>query len=406
MVPETSDFSTEVIFPTKFLVSEVIIKNREKYISEFEDSDDQGQIHMVINLLYSYYSNKTKKAIQYTPNNIQIDKKIFDAYEYEFLDLIQFCDVDHLTRLAQVTSLSFVNLEEHLLTRIEKKLIDEKENLDAYQLSQIIKSFGKGKYNAGFGHDKTYSDLEPFVIKNIEEFDMKSLSNVIETYGNREQGSPHLHEKFIKRIKENKEQLDHYTIANLLYYLMYTDNTDEEIWVQMIEQTLSNKRKLPVPAYTAFKMSRYYIQHHFPHLDIQDFYDNFFHPERFYNTDSQENHYEVMGNYKNFTRYLTSKFYLFPVHFVPFHNLFVLRACFPAQKIAIQFIDQDELLPQEKRLTARKKLTGKLMAYEDWEVLTLSQLDHDNMQTQERDEFYTEWFTQAKAKPKERGIMT
>nr|AAZ94900.1 unknown [Moneuplotes crassus] len=359
---------------------------------------------MIINLLYSYASNRTKKPYTHQDLQMKLDKKIFNAYEYDFLDLTQFCDADHLTRLAQTTSLMMSTEELHVLRRIENKTIDELDNLDDYHISQIIRSFTKSKYCSGYGSDETFNKLEENIITMIDKFDMKSLSHIIETYGYREQGSPHLHKKFLERVSKNEEALDHYTVANLLYYLMYTDNTDEEIWTQMVQHTLNNNDKIPVTVYTPFKMSRFYMLHHFPELDIRDYCDKFFFPERFYNTEMKENKVYNCGAYQEFVKYIAHKFYLFPVHYVPFHNLFILRACFMDYKIAVNIFDKTELLPVEGRLTARSKLDSKLMSYQGWHVLDISQNDHDDMLTKERDDFYTEWFTQAKAKQIEKGI--
>ena len=235
---------------------------------------------------------------------------------------------------------------------------------------------------------------------------MKSLSHVIHTYGFREQGSPYLHKKFLQRISENEEKLDHHTVSNLLYYLMFTDNTDEEIWIKMVQQTLDNKNKIPVPNYTAFKMSRYYMQHHFPSLDIRDYYDKFFYPERFFNTQSQEDKMEMLPSFKQFTKYLVNRFFIYPVSFVPFHNCFILRSCFMDQKVAVNFYQMDELIPAEGRINAKSKLDGKIMGYEGWEVLNIGQIEYDNMQTKERDEFFTAWFNKAKERQKKKGIIS
>ena len=44
------------------------------------------------------------------------------------------------------------------------------------------------------------------------------------------------------------------------------------------------------------------------------------------------------------------------------------------------------------------------MGYEGWEVLNISSLEHDQMYTEERDDFYHNWFTKAKERQKEKGI--
>ena len=223
------------------------------------------------------------------------------------------------------------------MPRIERKTRDEIKNLDEYNITQILRAFTRNRRQQGYGEDKTFNDLEPKVIQNIENFDMKSLSHLMHTYGFREQGSPHLHQKFLQRLFKNNEKLDHQTVSNIIYYLMFTDNKNEALWTQMVQHTLNNNQKVPLTNLRSFKMSRYYMHHHFPELDIRDYYDKFFFGERFYNTAQQEDVGVYDDGYVDFVRYLTHRFFIYPIPFVPFHNLFILRACFMEHKVAVNF---------------------------------------------------------------------
>ena len=76
-------------------------------MSEVPEDDEQGQIHLIINLLYSYASNKRKFPIQYMHIDAKRGQKLLDTYEYDLMDLIHLCDAEHLTRLAQATYLLY-----------------------------------------------------------------------------------------------------------------------------------------------------------------------------------------------------------------------------------------------------------------------------------------------------------
>jgi len=120
-----------------------------------------------MNLLYSYASNKTKVQPQYLFKQKETDMKILDTYEYELMDLIQFWDAEHLTRLAQTAYLLYSGDSPTILSRIEHKTRDEADNLDDYSISQIIRSFTLSKELRGYGSDKTFNLLEPKIIQKI-----------------------------------------------------------------------------------------------------------------------------------------------------------------------------------------------------------------------------------------------
>lgn len=261
------------------------------------------------------------------------------------------------------------------------------------------------KWLAGVGKNETFVKLEPKVLENFNNFDIRSLSHVMYAYGFREQGNPELHKKFIERFRAHNELMDYHTMNNLIYYLMFRDNVDEDLWTKVIEHTLQRNDHIPVTHYTPFKMSRYYIQHHFPSWDIRDYYDKFFFPERYYNASLKEKLYLSDESKVEFTKYLANHFFLIANDYVTFHNCFLLRHVFMDQKIAINFFANHELMPQEHRISARQKLDGKIMGYEGWEVLNITQKEHDAMFVYEKNDFYKGWITTAKERQIEKGII-
>jgi hypothetical protein len=68
----------------------VLIDHKDRLLNEVPEDDDQARIHLVINLLYYYASNYKKEDIISIPREQETQEKLLDAYEYEFLDAIQF----------------------------------------------------------------------------------------------------------------------------------------------------------------------------------------------------------------------------------------------------------------------------------------------------------------------------
>jgi len=77
--------------------------------------------------------------------------------------------------------------------------------------------------------------------------------------------------------------LDYPTLSNLIYYLMFRDNTDEKVWSHVIESTLFQDDVLPITYYKPFKFSRFYLMHKLPQLNIEDYVDRFYYAERYFN---------------------------------------------------------------------------------------------------------------------------
>ena len=92
----------------------LLIDNKNKYINEIKAEDDQGRIHLIINLLYSYFSNFPRADMTKTIDRVKESNALFVHYEFEMQDKVQFSDKEHLTRLGQtlylMTSPNFPNI--------------------------------------------------------------------------------------------------------------------------------------------------------------------------------------------------------------------------------------------------------------------------------------------------------
>ena len=211
------------------------------------------------------------------------------VYEYDVLDSVQFCDKEHLVRLAQTYSLFKSPDVLQMFWRIEKRALELIDELDTYDITNIIRSFTRTQGVVAYGKDSTFVELEQRVMKHFDQFDFKSLSYVMHAYGLREQGNPGLHKRFLKAISDQDQIRDYQTISNIVYYLMFTDNKDQELWTKIVREVLRIDAEVPVRCYKPLKISKYYLRHNLPDIDIEDYTTKFFHTERYWSVTPREN---------------------------------------------------------------------------------------------------------------------
>ena len=282
---------------------------------------------------------------------------------------------------------------------------DLKDKLDEYNLTNITRSMTRYKRLPFFGEDKTFVEFEPKILEKINNFHIKNLSHIMYCYAVREQGNPEFHKKVLKRLVDEDKPLDYQTLNNILYYLMINNNKDEKLWTRLVTNTLENEGYIPIRQYAPFKLSKFYLKHHFPKMDIRDYVDKFFYPERYYNAILDQNLLLSSSLKMEFSNFLYLHLHLVPVHYITLHNLFTLRHWFMDQKIAINYYIEEELLPNEKRISGKHKLYSKLLSYEGWEILDTTAIEHDKMNLQEKINFYRGWIIAAKNKQIDKGIL-
>lgn len=164
--------------------------------------------------------------------------------------------------------------------RIEKQANKLKDSLDTYQITNILRSFSHCMDNRMWGDEKTFYNLESKILKNLDKINDRDVTHLMYAYGSRNVGNPELHQAFEKRLSKIADNLDYPSLFNALYYMMLRENPNKIIWEKMINATASNPNVLPLIYYKPFKMSELFIKHHFPQLDLKDYVDKFWYPER------------------------------------------------------------------------------------------------------------------------------
>ena len=80
---------------------------------------------------------------------------------------------------------------------------------------------------------------------------------------------------------------DYPTLFNVIYYLLFKENGNKQLWQRIISTTLRIEAVLPIIYYRPFKAAKVYLSGKFPELekdeDFIDFQHKFWYPERYYN---------------------------------------------------------------------------------------------------------------------------
>lgn len=115
---------------------------------------------------------------------------------------------DAVTRMAQSLYLSGSSDIENLYWRVDHMFMDNVEQYDNYQFSTIVWSFLRAFWGRSYGKDKHMVKLEPHIIKRMNDFSIKELSNIMVWYGLWEVGNPDLHALFLKKIEQNIDKME------------------------------------------------------------------------------------------------------------------------------------------------------------------------------------------------------
>mmetsp|Transcript_9830 Transcript_9830/g.7404 ORF Transcript_9830/g.7404 Transcript_9830/m.7404 type:complete len:132 (+) Transcript_9830:97-492(+) len=131
-------------------------------------------------------------------------------------------------------------------------------------------------------------------------------------------------------------------------------------------------------------------------MDLRDYTDKFFYPERYYNTIAEEWNYSKDTRYIDFKTFLTAVCFVFPIPFVCIDNLFLLHYIFWDQKIAINFHLTDTLIHGKIQPTALLQLSSKLLKFKGWEIWDLSEAEFNDWTFDERVKNVKGWLKEAK----------
>lgn len=87
---------------------------------------------------------------------------------------------------------------ENIFWRVERRTnqFAHEGKLDGYHATNILRALSRSQKNRMCGQDKTFTALEPTVMKNIDTLSDRDLTHIMYAYGVRNLGNPELHSAF------------------------------------------------------------------------------------------------------------------------------------------------------------------------------------------------------------------
>ena len=368
-------------------------------------ADDQlkARSELIVNTFFTLASNRPKNfgtQVFYAKDELD---ELLTHYEEDLKEITAVVDAEHLTRMAQMMYIFKTKDFEGLLQRIEDHLNRKKDQLDIYQVTNALRSFTHTQENRMNGKDKTFYNMEPKVLKSLDEISDRDFSHLLYAYGVRNVGNPELLKAFDRQIDLRVDTMTDYpTLFNVIYYLLFKENANKHLWQRVITTTLKIEAVLPIIYYRPFKAAKYYLNGKFPELetdeDFIDFQHKFWYPERYYNAISQERYlHDHNEDYFKFKGFLNARCFLYPISFQTLHNLFTLHYVFNDQKIAINY-HLSKLVPWEKQMepTEMQKIPGKVLKQHGWEVLDITEAYFKDRTLHQRIDLIQGWVREAK----------
>ena len=158
--------------------------------------------------------------------------------------------------------------------------------------------------------------------------------------------------------------------------------------------------------YKPFKFSKFYLKHHFPNMDIDEYVDKFYYAERYYNQTQLDYLYHENNKYGEIKAFLNQKCLVYPTVFMTLHNLFNLHYVFFDEKIAINYHVKTQCPSQTPFEPSKlQTLTSKLLKYEGWEILDLSEAQFSDWYTQQKVDEVKGWLKEAKQRQVDKGLI-
>ena len=109
------------------------------------------------------------------------------------------------------------------------------------------------------GDDKTYFNLEPIVLKNLEKANDRDATHLMYAYSVRNVGNPDLYKAFEKKLSKIADRLDYPSLFNAIYFMLFRESANEDIWKKLVQATINQEDVLPLLYYRPFKASKFFL---------------------------------------------------------------------------------------------------------------------------------------------------
>jgi hypothetical protein len=161
-------------------------------------------------------------------------------YEHDLCEAGENANPEQLTRLAQALYILRTTEFENIFWRVERRAnqLAHEGQLDTYNVTNILRALSHSLKSKMCGQDKTFTAMEPIILANLDSIPDRDLTHLMYAYSIRNVGNPELHAAFERKLEEIADRLDHPSMFNAIYYLLFREITNESIWRKIVENTV------------------------------------------------------------------------------------------------------------------------------------------------------------------------
>lgn len=123
--------------------------------------------------------------------------------------------------------------------RIDTRVNELKDKLTIHEVTNILRSFSHSQDNAMNGKDKTFFNLEPIVLKNLDKLNDRDVTHLMYAYSVRNVGNPELYKVFENKLEKIALNLDYISLQNAIYFMLFRENANEKIWKSLVQATIN-----------------------------------------------------------------------------------------------------------------------------------------------------------------------
>jgi hypothetical protein len=154
----------------------------------------------MVNLFHSVATNFPKNMDFL---DLIFKKSLYDfivAFEDDLEENVKNFTKDQTVRLIEAFYIMKTSKFIYILWKLESRALDHLKSFEHDDTARVLRSFSHMNNNNMFGSEKTYQMHEESVMKNMNKFTPRELSQIAYAYASRESGSIELHKQILEAM--------------------------------------------------------------------------------------------------------------------------------------------------------------------------------------------------------------
>ncbi len=346
----------------------VLIERRDEF---FTPEVAKKKPEVIANMVYNFGTTMPRHWGIFQEDHRREVNELLSHYESHILEAIPGMNGHELVKFLEgmhaLRTMEFPNIYDEL----ERRLSAVRDQLDAHELSDVMRGLSRADDDCVLGYDKTFDQLLPLLKSRQGEMTHLEFSRCAYAYAVRRQGTPAFFSEIEKRLFADIPKMDYASLYNVAYYLLMREIKDADVWKTFAQRTIDVPTVLPLIYYQPFKLCRMHLIDAFPQWDIKVFSEKLWWAERMKIAAVMEGKFYMRQEYGDFLRML-STFKLATTVFYTYENTFLVHYAFPRLKVGIRLYLDNELVPGTMRIAENKLVPSRLLRQRQWQIMDIS----------------------------------